>query len=150
MYCKNLPKKGLDFAKLCVFPNFYPNLPIFLHGYIRHIRDILQLWIHVDIHTKLKVSHSCAILRNKVCSCRWGSIPAHKSQSCRPANLFLRLYIHGAGSAAYVSIYLQLLLFAQNWLLVTRPELSQQRLLPPNILKATNQEGVNQRLEAFM
>ena len=23
---------------------FYPNLPIFLHGYIRHIRDILQLW----------------------------------------------------------------------------------------------------------
>ena len=23
----------------------YPNLPIFLHGYIRHIRDISQLWI---------------------------------------------------------------------------------------------------------
>ena len=26
--------------------NFYPNLPIFLHGYIRHIRDIFQLWSH--------------------------------------------------------------------------------------------------------
>ena len=24
---------------------FYPNLPIFLHGYIRHIHDILQLWL---------------------------------------------------------------------------------------------------------
>ena len=24
-------------------PNFYPNLPIFLNGYIRHIHDILQL-----------------------------------------------------------------------------------------------------------
>ena len=24
-------------------PYFYPNLPIFLHGYIRHIRDISQL-----------------------------------------------------------------------------------------------------------
>ena len=34
--CKSPPK-------LCVLPNFYPKLPIFLHGYIRHIRDILQL-----------------------------------------------------------------------------------------------------------
>ena len=25
---------------------FYPNFPIFLHGYIRHIRDILQLWYY--------------------------------------------------------------------------------------------------------
>ena len=24
---------------------FYPNWPIFLHGYIRHIRDIFQLWL---------------------------------------------------------------------------------------------------------
>ena len=41
--CTDFPKKGVDFAKLSVFPNFYPNLPIFLHGYIRHIGDILQL-----------------------------------------------------------------------------------------------------------
>ena len=40
--CKSPPKKA-SFSKLCVLPNFYPNLPIFLHGYIRHIRDILQL-----------------------------------------------------------------------------------------------------------
>ena len=26
-----------------ILPNFFPNLPIFLHGYIRHIRDISQL-----------------------------------------------------------------------------------------------------------
>ena len=28
---------------LLSFQFFYPNLPIFLHGYIRHIRDIFQL-----------------------------------------------------------------------------------------------------------
>ena len=40
----NLTKIILDFAKLCITPQaFYPNLPIFLHGYIRHIRDISQL-----------------------------------------------------------------------------------------------------------
>ena len=27
---------------------FYPNWPIFLHGYIRHIRDIFQLWVIVQ------------------------------------------------------------------------------------------------------
>ena len=41
--CANLLQKRLHFAKLCVLPNFYPNLLKFLHGYIRHIRDILQL-----------------------------------------------------------------------------------------------------------
>ena len=34
----------------------------------------------------------------------------------QPANLFVCLYIHGAGSAAYVSIYLHRLLFAQKLL----------------------------------
>ena len=41
--CKSPPKK-LHCAKLCentVLPNFYPNLPKILHGYIC---DILQLW----------------------------------------------------------------------------------------------------------
>ena len=45
--CANLLQKRLHLAKLCVLPNFYPNLPIFLHGYIRHIRDILQLCLSV-------------------------------------------------------------------------------------------------------
>ena len=41
--CKSPPKK-LHCAKLCentVLPNFYPNLPKIIHGYIC---DILQLW----------------------------------------------------------------------------------------------------------
>ena len=32
--CTNLTQKRLDFAKLHGLPNFYPNLPIFLHGYL--------------------------------------------------------------------------------------------------------------------
>ena len=36
-------KTILDFAKLCVFPGLLPQPFNFLHGYIRHIRDILQL-----------------------------------------------------------------------------------------------------------
>ena len=43
IYCAIFFLKRLNFAKLCALPNFYPNLPIFLHGSIRHIRDILQL-----------------------------------------------------------------------------------------------------------
>ena len=31
------------FAQLCVLTNFYPNLPIILQGYIRHIHDISHL-----------------------------------------------------------------------------------------------------------
>ena len=41
------------FQKVACFwssPNFYPNLPIFLHGYIRHIRDIFQLCLVVGPH----------------------------------------------------------------------------------------------------
>ena len=45
--CSNLPKKILNFAKLLFSQTFYPSLPIFLHGYIRHIRDITQLWMAV-------------------------------------------------------------------------------------------------------
>ena len=42
--CANLPKKGL-FWPNCIFSQtFYPSLQIFLHEYIRHIRDISQLW----------------------------------------------------------------------------------------------------------
>ena len=55
--CSNLPKTILDFAKLCILPDFYPNLPIFLHGYIRHIRDISQLCIRVFVlHTLFRLS----------------------------------------------------------------------------------------------
>ena len=39
-----LPQKWLVFANYFSLPNFYPNWSIFLHGYIRHIRDIFQLW----------------------------------------------------------------------------------------------------------
>ena len=41
--CSNLPKIGLHWPNNMPSQTFYPNLPIFLHEYIRHIRDILQL-----------------------------------------------------------------------------------------------------------
>ena len=40
----NLPKTIVDFAKLCILPDLLPQPTIFLHKYIRHNRDILQLW----------------------------------------------------------------------------------------------------------
>ena len=41
----NYSTKFEDFANMCVFPNFYPNLPIFVHGCISHIRDISLFFI---------------------------------------------------------------------------------------------------------
>ena len=46
--CSHLPKTILDFAKLCILPDFLPQPYNFLHGYIRHIRDISQLWHFVN------------------------------------------------------------------------------------------------------
>ena len=40
------PKNGLFLLIILASQTFYPNWPIFLHGYIRHIRDIFQLWIY--------------------------------------------------------------------------------------------------------
>ena len=47
--CSNLPKTILDFAKLCNLPDFLPQPSNFLHGYICHIRDILQLWLETHL-----------------------------------------------------------------------------------------------------
>ena len=45
MVAKIYPKQYLILQN-CVFSQtFYPNLPIFLHGYIRYIRDISQLCV---------------------------------------------------------------------------------------------------------
>ena len=41
----NLPKKGSIWPNCIFSQTFYPNLQIFLHGYIRHIRDSLQLCV---------------------------------------------------------------------------------------------------------
>ena len=38
------PKQYLILQIFVFSQTFYPKLPIFLHGYIRHIRDISQLW----------------------------------------------------------------------------------------------------------
>ena len=38
-------QKWLVFANYFSLPNFLPQLANFLHGYIRHIRDIFQLWL---------------------------------------------------------------------------------------------------------
>ena len=51
--CANLSKKGL-ILKICIFSQtYFPNLQIFLQGYIRHICDVLQLchWV-IDIKTE--------------------------------------------------------------------------------------------------
>ena len=37
-------QKWLFLLIILASQTFYPNWPIFLHGYIRHIRDIFQLW----------------------------------------------------------------------------------------------------------
>ena len=54
--CANLFKMSLIWP-YCVFSQtFYPNLKIFLHEYIRHIRDISQLWEAVnDLEISLMV-----------------------------------------------------------------------------------------------
>ena len=36
-------QNGLFLLIILASQTFYPNCPIFLHGYIRHIRDIFQL-----------------------------------------------------------------------------------------------------------
>ena len=45
--CANLPPKGFLLQTCMFFQTFPPNLPIFLHGYIRHICDILQLCLRL-------------------------------------------------------------------------------------------------------
>ena len=40
----DIPQKYFILQNGVVFCTFYPNLPIFLHRYICHICDILQLW----------------------------------------------------------------------------------------------------------
>ena len=42
-FCTYLPKNGLFLLIILASQTFYPNCPIFLHGYIRHIRHIFQL-----------------------------------------------------------------------------------------------------------
>ena len=42
-------QNGLFLLIILASQTFYPNWPIFLHGYIRHIRDIFQLWCPLKI-----------------------------------------------------------------------------------------------------
>ena len=42
--CKS-SRKGLIWLNCVCSQTFYPNMQIFLHRYIRHFRDVLQLWI---------------------------------------------------------------------------------------------------------
>ena len=46
-FCTYLPKNGLVSIIILASQIFYPNWPIFLHGYIRNIRDIFHLWNYV-------------------------------------------------------------------------------------------------------
>ena len=51
MCCTYLPKNDLFLLIILASQTFYPNWPFFLHGYIRHIRDIFQLWLWSLIST---------------------------------------------------------------------------------------------------
>ena len=51
--CSNLPKTILDFAKLNILPDFLPQPFNFLHGYIRHIRDISQLCVGMVTYARI-------------------------------------------------------------------------------------------------
>ena len=67
-----------------------------------------------------------------LCSCQLGSIPGHKSQFCRAANLFVRLYIHGRRICS-ICLYLSSKPTFCSKLVSCHQlslSLSQQRLLP--------------------
>ena len=65
-------KTILDFAKLCVCPGFLPKPFNFLHGYIRHIRDISQLWWwHWRQHWWWWPSCSCSPPYNRLVAGNW-------------------------------------------------------------------------------
>ena len=49
------PQKWLVFAKYFGLPNFLPQMPNFLHGYIRHIRDIFQLCSELIWNTEIEL-----------------------------------------------------------------------------------------------
>ena len=65
----NYSTKFEDFANMCVFPNFYPNLPIFLHVTLRNSVYILQVPISQNqLKNKIyliKFGHTSAILKKK-------------------------------------------------------------------------------------
>ena len=52
IFCTYLPKNGLFLLIILASKTFYPNWPIFLHGYIPHSHDIFQLWVllHLQLH----------------------------------------------------------------------------------------------------
>ena len=64
IFCKNLPKNGLFLLIILASQTFYPNWSIFLHGYIRHIRDIFQLWFLGLISSLLSL-----VLYHKISGC---------------------------------------------------------------------------------
>ena len=65
IFCTYLPKNGLFLVIILASQTFYPNWPIFLHGYIRHICDIFQLCpLLVFLHSKMvRHPHSGTSLR---------------------------------------------------------------------------------------
>ena len=78
----NFLNKSQKWLFLLIFwssQTFYPNWPIVLHGYIRHIRDILQLW---HIHTLLLKLSSASVPAS------W-SVSSIFSIHCPPATYML-------------------------------------------------------------
>ena len=62
------PKQYLILQNCVSSQTFYPNLPIFLHGYIRHIRDISQLWIGPQVYLGPIKTNEAALVPSKFCN----------------------------------------------------------------------------------
>ena len=69
-------QNGLFILIILASQTFYPNWPIFLHGYIRHIRDIFQLWdLAVEFFLKTHINE-------------WGR-QNQRTELCSSRNIFL-------------------------------------------------------------
>ena len=100
-------QKRLCFVNLHVLPNFYPNLPIFLHGYIRHIRDISQLWNSVVKHQKILAESTLQTNKNgRVLLHSTGLAPAHNTPQAHSSSRMLESHIMFKTSGFSYSLFL--------------------------------------------
>ena len=60
--------------RVCYSQKIYPRSQKFLHGYIRHIRDIFQLWLS----SWRRGRHLCALVRSSVSDFRNGALDVLK------------------------------------------------------------------------
>ena len=70
--CSNFPKTILDFAKLCILPDFLPQPSNFLHGYIHHeafpfaLAVLLLALAHLELKLTLLLAWVLALALSQV------------------------------------------------------------------------------------